>query len=188
MSEDTRRGVHESASVTISDFTAALQGRYVPGTEALAYRVLDAARAQVAEAVVDSLVPGDDAWPAASATGAAAYLDATAFTSPGLRPLLLRALDSVSELARDAGGDLLELDANKREQVLASLEAADPSAFQMLLELTLEAYYRSDLIRRPLRERAGYRTEIARDGVSLPPFDLTLLERVGELPPRGVDL
>lgn len=188
MSEDQRRGVHESASVTISDFSAALRGRYVSPDDATEYRVLDPVRARVAEAIVDTLIPGDDAWPPASQTGAATYLDASAHASPGLRPLLLRAIDNVTERATERGGDLADLDADQREMVLADLEASDPSAFGMLFELTAEAYYRSKLVRVPLRERAGYLTEIAKDGVAIKPFDLTLLERVGELPPRGIDL
>lgn len=188
MTEKPRQGVHESASVTISDFSAALQGRYVAPEDANQFRVLDPARARLAEAVVDTLVPGDDAWPPASATGAATYVDASAFTSPGLRPLLLRALDEVRELAAGAGGQFPDLPAGQREQVLRELETRDPAVFPALLELTLEAYYRSPLVDRPLRERAGYRSEVARDGVTLPPFDLSLLEQVGELPQRVVEL
>lgn len=188
--EEMRRGVHEAAIATIAPFRAALGQAYVSYAEARAAPfVLDGDRARTLTAWIDGLVPGDENWPRGSETDAAGYIDATIAKAPALRPLVLRAIDLLSARAASRFGAAFdELAFANRHQLLAELEAEGAGgAFELVLELTFEAYYRDERVLGALERRTGFSMKRATQGWEMEPFDERLLDRVRALPRRCRD-
>jgi hypothetical protein len=146
--------------------------------------MLEPARQTTLSAWADALVPGDEAWPAASEVGAAAYVDNCAALSPVLRGALREALTVAEAGARRRGAAFADLDPAPRREVLESIEAERPELFTLVLELTFEGYYRHPRVRRAVEERTGFRPDVPVVGTALEPFDEATLTRVRDLPPR----
>jgi hypothetical protein len=164
-----------------------MTARYVAASEVHEFAVVDAARRPTLEAWVDRLVPASGDWPGAAAIGAAGYVDATIARAPAARPAVLLALDRIDRLAATAGGpSFAECPPPERDRILAEV-AADPrfaAAFQQVLELTYEAYYRDERVCDVMRERTGFDSRLPHLGSPMEPFDPSLLERVAALPPH----
>jgi hypothetical protein len=143
-------------------------------------RVLDDARAALLAVWVDRLIPGDAAWPPASATDAVAYVDAMLQRVPGARPGVLGALDAL------AAAGFTGLDTAAQVEALRALQdsARLGAGFASVLEMTYEAYYRDPAVVVVVQERTGFETARPRTGTPMAPFDAGRLDRVRALPPR----
>lgn len=162
-------------------------GRYVPATEVHEFAVVDAARRPTLEAWVARLVPAAGDWPGAEEVGAAAYVDAAVATAPEARPTVLLAIDQLDRLAAELGrGSFAECPLPERDRILVdvSIDPRFEAAFQQVLELTYEAYYRDEAVCDVMRERTGFDSRLPHLGSAMEPFDQSLLGRVSGLPPH----
>jgi hypothetical protein len=178
--------VHEAAIVA-ADFRTLVGRVYLSPEAALAApRILDPDRTRVLSALVDELIPGDEHWPPASATDAVRYIDAMAFSVPALRPILIRGIDRLAEWARERFGTAFEeLQPDSRLELTRELELENPDGvFELVFELTCEAYYRDERVLEVLEQQTGFSAPAAMVGWEMEPFDDTLLDRVRQLPPR----
>ncbi len=150
------------------------------------FAVLDPDRAEVLRAWVSALIPAKGERPAADEVGAAEYIDATVFLTPRLRGVLLDGIDAVEQLAQKlAGRRFVEATSPEQLEVLRAFEANDPlDAFPMVRDLTYEAYYAHPRVLDVLERETGWRYEVAFSGGDLEPFDVGLLERMQNVPPR----
>jgi hypothetical protein len=93
-------------------------------------------------AVLDRIVPPRDTLPGAGGLGVDAAIDRTLAQTPRLRRLIL---DGLAEIVRAAGretdADFLALDATRQEEILRTVEAAEPAFFAALVEHTYRGYY-----------------------------------------------
>lgn len=165
---------------------------YVPLTSGPPrFAVLDERRSRTLSAWADTLVPGDEHWPAASAVGAPEYADATAAGSPVLRAALRSAVDALETVARRQGhdGPFAELDLDIRVTLLRQVETEHDQLFAFVLELVYEGYYRTGRVQDAVHQRTGFRPEVPVVGMRLTPFDESRLARVRGLEPcwRSVD-
>jgi len=112
-------------------------------------------------ALLDTLLPGDADWPAASTLdGLAAGCETEA--AP-LLPLLPPGFAT--------------LDADHREAAARTLEAAHPASFERLVAAAYLAYYTHPEVRAALERLTGYEARPPQPlGYDLPPFDESLLE------------
>lgn len=150
-------------------------------------KTLDKDRAEVMQAWVEALIPGNAHWPSAGQTSAVQHIDAVLTAAPVLRAEVLQAVDVAKAAACQA-----DLPVHSTEfqtelvTILQQLEAAPvtQAAFRTVLELTYEAYYRDPLVRQTVQQRTGYNSNLPLTGVPMEPFDESRLERVKQLPPR----
>jgi hypothetical protein len=174
---------HRSAAATV-DFQQHLGHAYVAPEDLDGARVLDPARSEALAAWTASIIPGDEHWPSAREAHAAAYIDATVSRAPATRPLLLNALSNLERAAQAAHGKpFAACDDDERETLLTEFSEVDATgAFEMVLELTFEAYYRDPHVCEVMERRTGFRSELPHTGSPMEPFDETRLERVKSLP------
>jgi hypothetical protein len=184
MAFDHRQGALESQPA--ADFRRHLGHAYVEPETVGAFAILDDARRATLEAWTDRVVPGDEHWPSASAAAAAAYVDAVVARAPLVRPLLLRAIDALERATEAAHGRGFAACApDEQDALLTALAEADASgAFDLVVELTFEAYYRDPQVCAVMRERTGFDAALPHLGSPMEPFDERLLDRVRALPPR----
>jgi hypothetical protein len=124
--------------------------------------------ARLLSALVGSLIPGDDSWPAAEVVGVQALVAA-------------RMVDTLGEIALDellaslAGyPELLDSREAKRVAAVARFEAAEPERFKWVCEAAFFAYYESPLVVRAMNALGiVYQLRPHADGYDLPPFDPT---------------
>ena len=106
------------------------------------------AKALAAElaALVDVLVPGDEAFPPASAVGVQAKL--------ADRLILMRgegAVQALVEALAAAGGPLAGLDGGQREAVLTRIERERPDDFLLIRNIVYLSYYESPAVHAAIR-------------------------------------
>ena len=94
-----------------------------------------AARRDLLAAVLDSLVPAGDGFPAGSV--AVEHVLATAAVSPDVASLLERALAAID----DAPGAFARLGTDERERVLGRVEGTHRAPFDALVRHTYDGYY-----------------------------------------------
>jgi hypothetical protein len=179
-----RRGVHESADAAVEDLRAQVSATYVAAAGPSA-RVVDAGRRGVLVAWLDTLLPGDEHWPPASAASAADHVDATAHAVPALRGPLLAALDALQDAAaeRERVARFEELPATARAALLASLEAGPHRLIAGIVwELACEAYYRDPEVLAVLERRTGFAAARAAVGWELERFAPELVASVAARP------
>ena len=123
-------------------------------------------------AALDTLLPGDEWWPAAGALGLAdrvmelAGLDAS---HPGMVGEALSALPS----------DFAALDPDARTREVQGLESSQPALFGVLQLLAYNAYYTDARVLDVVEDRTGYEARPPQPlGYFLEPFDESLLENV----------
>ena len=129
-------------------------------------------------AALDTLIPGQAAWPAAGALGTADAVEQAALAQPAWQRALDACLAAIRELAKPA--DFHALDADRREALLETVEQAQPDAFRVLVELAYRAYYLHPKVL-ALCGDAGRPPQPL--GYDLPPFDPALLARQRRKPP-----
>jgi hypothetical protein len=182
MAFDHRQGAAEPAL----DFRRHLGHAYVAPDEVDGVGVLDADRREALAAWTAGVIPGDEHWPSALDVDAAAYVDAVVARVPQVRPILLRGIDALERAAEAAHGrSFAACGPAQREALLRELAEVDAGgAFDLVLELTFEAYYRDPEVCRVMKVRTGFDSTLPHVGSSMEPFDERLLERVRSLPPR----
>jgi hypothetical protein len=94
-----------------------------------------AARRDLLAAVLDSLVPAGDGFPAGSV--ALDHVLAMAAVSPAVASMLERVLGAID----DAAGAFARLGADERERVLGRVEETHGAAFDELVRHTYDGYY-----------------------------------------------
>ena len=138
----------------------------------------DADRA-VLRAVMDRLVPPVDDLPGAGTMGLLDAVEAMASAHPPFHRALLGLLDGlpVKTFGALAGPD--------QDKAIASVEAADPAAFSLALEVVYLAYYGAPRVHGRIGRRSG---PLQPDGFALPPFDEAILVKARQRRPfwRGV--
>lgn len=118
--------------------------------------------------VLDTLLPGDGPWPAASAVDLADAVRADREGDPDGQ------VDAV--LARLPEG-FASADAEAREAMLRALEAELPAAFERLVTLAYTAYYVEPRVRAVIERETGYENRPPQPlGYALEPFDERMLE------------
>ena len=113
-------------------------------------------------ALLNTLLPGDGAFPPADTLPGVAERVATAAA-----PVLAALPEAFATMAPDA-----------REAALRAIEAAHPLAFERLVAAAYLAYYTAPAVQAVLQRDHGYAARPPQpDGHALPPFDETLLAR-----------
>lgn len=114
-------------------------------------------------ALVDTMIPGDELFPAAAAVGT------HGLAGPRLRQLLGR--DGLARLSA-ALGPLATLDRAGREAAVARLEATDAELFAALRMTVYLSYYEQPAVVDAVRAMGhDYNDAPQPDGYTLPPFD-----------------
>ena len=108
-----------------------------------------AARRDLLAAVLDSLVPAGDGFPAGSV--AVEHVLATAAVSPDAASLLERALEAID----DVPGVFARLGADERERVLGRVEETHGAPFDALVRHTYDGYYSHPAVLRRLGLEPG---------------------------------
>jgi hypothetical protein len=183
MAFDHRKG---AAPEPILDFRHLLGHAYVAPEEVAGFSVLDPGRREALEAWTAGVIPGDEHWPSARDVDAAAYVDAVVAQASAVRPILLRAIDALERAAEAAHGQgFAACDPEQRETLLGEFAEIDATGgFDLVLELTYEAYYRDPDVCRVMRQRTGFDSALPHLGSPMEPFDEGLLDRVRSLPPH----
>jgi hypothetical protein len=166
------------------DFQRHLGHAYIEPGDVGTFTVLDPARQAALKAWTARLIPGDEHWPSAADAGAAAYIDAVLARAPAVRPLLLRTLERLERAAQAAHGTGFAACEEAAQVALLGELAELGGGFDLVLELTFEAYYRDPGVNRAIEARTGFRTALPHLGSAMAPFDETRLERVKQLPPN----
>lgn len=186
MAYERQQGGHEVAQASRPDYRLEIGRAEVPVGQARDFSVLEPARAKTLKAWVATLIPASGSRPNASEVGAAEYIDATVLMAPGLRPVLLQAIDQLEVIATTrARRGFPECTATERQLLLRELEASHHSdAFSMVRDFTYEAYYGHPKVLAALEADTGWSSTSPTRGSSMKPFDPTRLDRVRSLPPH----
>jgi hypothetical protein len=177
-----------------SDVYVDLARAYVPpGGPRGEFAILDPDRAAALTAWVSVLIPGaetdgdvEDRWPNAADIGAVEYIDQNLVLAPRLRRLVLDLIGHAEQVAQTKyGRGFAALPFADLRAVMVICEGAEARAFDLVKELTYEAYYRSPAVLRVVERQTGFRTRLAVDGYAQPRYDaevMTLLAEVAERP------
>ena len=166
---------------------APLMGRtYVGLDETADITILDAARVQTLSAWVGRIIPGNEHWPSADELDTVGYIDAVLKLAPELRPVILAGIDAAEAIARrEHRASFTEIPDTAKTAVLVQLERAEArEAFSVILELTYEAYYRTERVLAITKERTGFDITRTVQGAPIKPFDTERLTRVSLMPNR----
>lgn len=118
--------------------------------------------------VLDTLLPGDGPWPAASAVDLAAALRADRDGDPDGR---------IAEVLAALPPAFAAADAEARERMLRAVEASNVAAFDRLVTLAYTAYYVEPRVRVVIERETGYENRPPQPlGYDLEPFDERLLD------------
>jgi hypothetical protein len=153
---------------------------YVPVTGAPPqFTVLDAGRQPALLALVDTLIPGREPWPAASERGVAQYVDNSAAASGTLRQMLVALVDDLDARAQaTAQTTFAEATPAQRVDVTRQVEAESAAEFATVLELTFEGYYRDRLVSHVVEDQTGFTVAAPLAGRPDEPFDESLVADV----------
>ena len=139
-------------------------------------KVLTATQQALLAAVQDRLIPREGELPGAGEADGAAVVDRYLAERPAWRPDLLAALQAIEVAAHAVGsGGFMALSGDERDELLRSVEAAQPRLFRGLVRLTYAAYYTDPEIQ---RARGWTKAPPLPGGHGLPPFDESRLEAV----------
>lgn len=116
---------------------------------------------------VDTLLPGDGEFPAASTVGTQRVLADRIRAHYGADQLV-----SLGKLIDACGGPLPSLDSEGRIAVVRRLEIEHPAAFQLLRQITYLSYYESAAVIQAIRALGhDYHATPQPHGYALTPFD-----------------
>jgi hypothetical protein len=122
----------------------------------------------VLSATLDTLLPGGEGYPPASATGIAPFLVQAA--GPDAADAALRL--GLADLDTLAGGDFLSLAAAGRTETLQLAEAEKPAFFTWLLRLAYLSYYaQPEVIAAIQADGYDYHKTPLPEGYHMEPFD-----------------
>ena len=117
-------------------------------------------------AMLDTLLPGGDGFPSASAAGVPEWLS----DEPRFAPVLSELLELLPEGFEDQGPDV-------RAELLAEVEAAAPGQFNDAVVAAYSGYYTRAAVLDAVGTACGYRAGPPQPGGHhLPPFDEAILE------------
>jgi Gluconate 2-dehydrogenase subunit 3 len=178
--------VPQTGSGPYRDYRLEVGRAEVPVGVSRTFQLLDPDRAAILRGWVDCLIPARGERPSAAVLGAAEYIDATVILAPALREVLLRAIDRLGAIAgSEVGVDFATAGLEARTGAVRALEAEDRSgAFDMVRDLTYEAYYAHPVVLAVLQRELGWDGVAPTRGSQMEPFDEGLLARVRTLPPR----
>lgn len=138
------------------------------------------AEAETLRAFVDTMIPGDRDFPAASAAGSHGLLAERLRQRNGADAVqvLVGALDGA------AGGSFRSLGAAERAAALAAWQASDPARFAWVRTILYYSYYQHPMVVRAIRGMGFvYNDAPMPEGYDLPVFDLG---PGGNMPPANV--
>lgn len=127
--------------------------------------------AQLFRPLLDTLIPGGDGFPAASAVLTRARL--------AFRPGWTAAFDTIMAALPTA---FSELGPAERSTALERLEATLPTQFQTLIEALYSIYYTDPEVLAATAAATGYRNPPQPGGYEMPPFDEAILSTVRNNP------
>ena len=117
------------------------------------------------DAILDTMLPGGEGFPPASATGAAAWLEGQARFRPALDDLASRLPPDFATSAPGA-----------RTEMLRILEAEEPAVFDAATVAIYSAYYTRPAVLAAIEAARGYKAAPPQPGgYALAPFDAALL-------------
>lgn len=177
------------------DVYADLARAYVPPGDVPRgeFAIFDPERVAALTAWVSILIPGagndpgaGDPWPNAAEVGAVEYIDQNLVRAPRLRPVVLGLIARAEQIAQSKHGRAFAaVPVADLTAIMVACEQADARAFDLVKELTYEAYYRSPAVLRVVEKRTGFRPRLAVDGFAVPRYDdevMALLADVAERP------
>lgn len=128
--------------------------------------------------LLDTLLPGDGAdWPAAGAHGLADRTRELSRDLPG-------ATDAIAAVLKRLPGDFRSLSPEAREQAVRTIEAAEPAAFDLVINAAYSSYYTDSGVRDVIARLTGYENRPPQPlGYALAPFDEDLLKITAARPP-----
>lgn len=136
--------------------------------------ILGADQRALLRAVLNRIVPSQDALPGAGDLEVGASIERTLATSARLRRLFIDGLAEIAIAAsRQAAAGFTELDAERQIVVLRTLEQRQRAFFVALVEHAYRGYYTLPPVRRAL----GVERPPQPLGYELPTFDPALLEQ-----------
>jgi hypothetical protein len=143
--------------------------------------VFTEAERELLRQVLDVLIPGTDALPAAGQAGAADHVERRAEASPALRRTLGEALATIAiHASRRHPDGFAALDHGQREAVLQFASAEAPDAFDALILHAYSGYYALPQVLAGIGAPAQPPQPV---GHEMAPLDERLLARVTPRPP-----
>lgn len=133
--------------------------------DAAALEILTPAQGRLLAAVLNRLVPADDAMPGAGDAGVAGYIDQALLDAPHLRPPIIDLLDELR------GCGFARLPGPEQDERLRRLAADRPASFDVLLHAAYTGYYSSPSV----LTAAGW---LPAGSAPSEPFDQALLDAV----------
>ena len=128
-------------------------------------------------ALVDTMLPGGEGFPSASAANVPEWL-------PGhsrFGPVVAGFLDALP-------GEFEHMSSSERTDVLSALEADDPQRFNEVVIAVYSAYYNRPGVLRAIESACGYKAVPPQPGgYELPPFDESILAVPKSRPPSWCD-
>lgn len=125
---------------------------------------------EVLEALVDTLLPGDSLFPAASQVGAQHVLAERLRAHHGNE-----AIERLIELVSDRGRDFIHLSTQERVRVVRRLERTEPILFAFVRAATYFAYYQHPSVVRAVRKLGhDYNDAPQPQGYAMPAFDAAI--------------
>ncbi len=129
------------------------------------------------DALTDTLLPGGDGFPAASAVGIGAWIAARAAYSDALRDVLALLSPGFHELAP-----------GPREAEARDVEVRHPVVFERFVQAAYAGYYTSLPVLSVIEEATGYHARPQPFGYAPPAFDDAIVSVPRRAPPSWRDL
>ena len=125
--------------------------------------------------VINRIIPSNDKMPGAGDLGITAFIEETAAASPSLTRLFNQGLAQIAVAAgQDSFTGFEGLPDAAKDELLRSIEAADPAFFDQLTLQTYNGYYTNPEV----FERLGYETpKLAPPGAQPELLDVSLLDQ-----------
>ena len=125
--------------------------------------------------VINRIIPSNDKMPGAGDLGITAFIEETAAASPSLTRLFNQGLAQIAVAAgQDSFTGFEGLPDTAKDELLRSIEAADPAFFDQLTLQTYNGYYTNPEV----FERLGYETpKLAPPGAHPELLDVSLLDQ-----------
>ena len=138
-------------------------------------QIFSPAQRSLLAGVINLIIPPNDKMPGAGDLGIAAFIEETAAASPSLTRLFNQGLAQIAVAAgQDSSSGFEGLPDTAKDDVLRSIEAANPAFFDQLVLQTYNGYYTNPQV----FERLGYETpKLAQPGAHPGLLDVSLLDQ-----------
>ena len=140
-----------------------------------AKQIFSPAQRSLLAGVINRIIPSNDKMPGAGDLGITAFIEETAAASPRLTRLFNQGLAQIAVAAgQDSFTGFEGLPDTAKDELLRSIEAADPAFFDQLTLQTYNGYYTNPEV----FERLGYETpKLAPPGAQPELLDVSLLDQ-----------